>query len=111
VQVLAEAVERALPEAAVPGQPVGGLAERVALQPRRAQLRRAAARDEAGALQDLQVLGDRLQGDREGLGQLVDRRLALGEALQDRPPRGVGESGEGGAELVYRHVVVICLVD
>src|SRR5918992_4173826 len=111
VEVIAEAVEAALPKPAVAGQPVGGLLEGIALQARRAQLRRAASRYEAGALQHLQVLRHRLQGDRERLGQLVHGRLALREPLQDRAPSRVGEGRECGAELVYRHVVIICLVD
>ena len=67
---------------------------RVALEPRRAQPARAAARDQAGLLEHLEVARDRLRRDRERLGELVDRRLALGQATEDRAPRGVGQRGE-----------------
>ena len=42
----------------------------------------------------------------EGRGQVLDRRLALGEPGEDRPPGRVGEGGERGAEgvgLLHRH--------
>jgi len=40
----------------------------------------------------------------EGLGQLAHRRLALGEARQDRAPRRVGKRREGLAEGVGLHL-------
>jgi hypothetical protein len=66
-------------------------------------LGRASARDEPGALQDLEVLGDGLDADGEGLGEVADRRLALGEAREDRAPGGIGEGREGPRELVDGH--------
>jgi berberine-like enzyme len=41
------------------------------------------------------VLRDGLDADRERRGQLADRRLAVGEPVEDRPPGRVGEGGEG----------------
>jgi hypothetical protein len=61
-----EALEVFLPEGAIPFEPVDGLAERPGIDPARPSLRVAAARDEAGALQHLQVLGDRRPTDRNG---------------------------------------------
>jgi hypothetical protein len=51
-------------------------------------------------LEHLEVLGDGLGADRERPRQLVDGGVALGQTVEDRPPRRVGERGEGGAERV-----------
>jgi hypothetical protein len=51
------------------------------------------------------VFRHRLHAHREGLGQLVDRRFAVGQAGEDRPSRGVGQGGEGQAELVVGRVI------
>jgi hypothetical protein len=58
-----------LPEPAVALQPFGGLRERLGLEPAGPPLRVAAARNQAGALQDLHVLGDRRVTHRERRGQ------------------------------------------
>ena len=60
--MLFQAVEAVLPEAPVIRKPVGGLLERLSLQPRRACCA-APAGDEPRALQHLQVLGNRLDCD------------------------------------------------
>src|SRR5213594_1365322 len=52
----------------------------------------------------LEVLGHGRKADLEGLGQCQDRGFARGEAREDRPPRGIGEGGKGGAEAIGRHV-------
>jgi hypothetical protein len=46
------------------------------------------------------MLGDRLDGDRKRLRQLVDGGLTLGEARKDRPPRWIGEGRKRARELV-----------
>jgi hypothetical protein len=46
------------------------------------------------ALEDPDVLRDRVQRDVERRGQIGDPRLALGEAVEDGAPRGVGEGTE-----------------
>src|SRR5215212_3567302 len=51
-------VEALLPEAAVGLEPLGRVTQRRTAQPRRAQLRRAATLDQAGALEHAQVLRD-----------------------------------------------------
>src|SRR5687768_3443456 len=99
-QPLLHAVEAYVPEAAVPLQPLRCVPERLAAQPRRPQLRGAGALDETGALEHAQVLRDGLDAHRERLRQLADRRLAVGQAREDRAARRVGERGEGPAELV-----------
>src|SRR5262249_8348938 len=75
-------VEAPLPEALVVADPAGRLAQRGITQASWAQLAVRPAGDEAGVLQHPEVLGDRLDRDREGRGELGQGRLALGEALQ-----------------------------
>src|SRR2546423_135815 len=81
-----EAADARLPGRATRLQPVRGLRERLGLQPAEAELRRAIACDEPGALQHLQVPGDGRQGHGKRLGELVYGRLAFRETGQDGPP-------------------------
>src|SRR5919106_4882994 len=110
-QVLAETIEALPPIPPVAGQPVGGLLERLALQPRRPQLRAALARDQARPLEHLQMLGDRLHGDRKRLCELVDGGVALREPGQDPASSRVRERRERPAQLVDRHLLFTFLVD
>src|SRR4051812_30007178 len=105
-QVCVEPVHACLPGLLARLHPRHRVVERLGLQPAGAPLRLAAADDEAGALEHLQVARDRGEAHRERLGELVDSRLALGQAGQDLPPRGIGEGGEREAEGVGRHVTV-----
>jgi len=57
-------------------------------------MRLAAARDQAGALQHLEMLGDGGEAHLEGLCQLRHRGLAQRQPRQDGPPRGIGEGCE-----------------
>src|SRR5438309_10579481 len=84
-QARVQAVEASLPEAAVGLEPLGGVLQRPAAQPRWAKLRGSPALDQTGALEYPQMLGDRLDGDREGLGELLDGRLPARETCKDRP--------------------------
>lgn len=49
---------------------------------------------EVRVLQDLQVLRDGGTADRQLARELADGAGAIGEPLEDRPPRWVGERGE-----------------
>jgi hypothetical protein len=100
--VLLEAVEAVLPDRSVPVDPFDGAVERVVLQPAGPVLGFPPTTDQPGPLEDLLVFRDGLQALVERLGQFVDRRLAVGQAGQDRPTRRVGERREGQAELVVR---------
>jgi hypothetical protein len=106
LQTLVEAVEASLPEATVLLEPFGGVLQRRSPQARGPKLRRATARDQAGALEYLEVLRDRLDADREGLGQLVHGCLTLCEARQDCPPGRIGEGRERTRELVDCQYVI-----
>src|SRR5207247_1433691 len=90
------------PQTAIAFQPLGSFSEPLGLEAARPPLRVAAARNQAGALQHLQVLGDRRLAHRERLGQLRHRRLTRRQAGEDRPPGGIGEGREDGVEAVCR---------
>ena len=53
---------------------------------------------EAGMLEHLDVLGDGLLGDGEGLGELVDSCVAAGEACHDGAAQRIGQGHEGPVE-------------
>src|SRR4051794_22822131 len=98
-ETLLHALEPSLPEAAVSVDPRRSLPQGCTVDAGGTQLCGAPAGDQSGSLEHLEMLGDRLHADRKSLGELVDRRLSVGESLEDRPPGGVGESGEGAVEL------------
>src|SRR6516165_12733752 len=54
-----------------------------------------ADRDQAGVLEDLQVLGDGLLGDVEVAGNLVDRARPVADQPQDRAAARLSEGLEG----------------
>jgi hypothetical protein len=56
------------------------------------------------------VLGDRLNTDRERLGQLVHGGLTIREPRQDRAARWIGEGREGARQLVDCHLLIILSV-
>src|SRR4030088_1330210 len=103
-EMVVQTIEAQLPELAVAPHPVGGLLEALCLQSARSPLRVAAAGDEAGALENLQVFRDRGKRHIERLRQLRDRRVALGEAGEDRTPSRIRESTKGHAQVVSGHL-------
>src|SRR5437762_8956331 len=100
-----EPAEVALPDLAIVIEPAACVGERLWLEAARPALRIAAARDETGVLEYLEVLGDRGLAHREGLGQLHDACLARREPGENRAPRRVREGGKGGIETVGGHHV------
>ena len=97
-QIVVEPIEALVEEAAVVFEPIVDVLERPRLDAARPPLRLAAARDQAGALQHLEMLGDRRQAHGEGLGQFRHRGLAQRQPRQDGAAGGIGEGGEGGVE-------------
>src|SRR5205085_10705823 len=95
-----ELLEVGLPMLAVALEPRAGLGERLRDEAARSALGVAAARDQAGLLQHLEVARDGRLRHREPRGELHHRSLAAGEAREDRPARRIGESGEGGVEAI-----------
>ncbi len=102
-QIVVQSIEARDPEAAIAFEPVVDGLEGGRLDPARPPLRLAAARDEARALQHLEMLGDGREAHVEGFRQLGHRGFARREPRQDGPARGVGEGCEGGAETIHRH--------
>src|SRR3954470_16975609 len=100
---MVEAVEARVPELAIALDPVVHLPPPARLDPARPPLRLAAARDETGALQHLEMLGDSGKAHGEWLGELRHRRFARHEPRENGAPRRIGEGREGGAEAVRRH--------
>src|SRR6266498_3036767 len=68
-QIFVEACEALVPEAAIVFEPVGDVLERRRFEPAGPPLRLATLRDQAGAPQHLEVLGNRGRADRKRLGQ------------------------------------------
>jgi hypothetical protein len=91
---VSEAIEAALPGAAVALDPLRDLG-----QPRRAEAAFASPADllgddEIGALEDPDVLLDPVQRQAERPGEVADRRRPAAQALQDPAPRGIRQGEE-----------------
>src|SRR5215831_12344612 len=97
---LVEPLVALVPEPLVARQPGGYLAERLGLQVAEPGGGALGPRQQARPLQHLQVPGDRWLGHAERRGELRDRRVALGQPGQDRPPGRIRERPEHQADLV-----------
>ena len=102
LQVFVESIETFFPEFAVVLHPAGHFSQRAGVEPAGTPLRVAAARDEPGPLQHLEVLRHRGEAHVERLGQLRHRGLPLHQAIEDGATGRIGERGEGQAERVHR---------
>src|SRR5581483_4296559 len=102
-QIGVEAVEALLPEPAIALEPFVDFLERQRLDAAGPPLRLAAAADQPGALEHLEMLGDGGAADVEWRGELGDRGLPQRQAGEDRPARGVGQRGEGVAKAIRCH--------
>lgn len=85
--MVGQRIETPLPEDAVRAEPVVGQAHRLGHEPAAADAALLVVLEQAGALQDGEVLGHRGQRDVERLSQLGHRCLAFSEAHDDRPGR------------------------
>src|SRR5258708_37651964 len=94
LQALLEAIEALLPERTVLLEPFGRLAEAGSVQTRRPQLRRAPTCDQPCPLEHLEVLGHRLNGDRERLREVLYGRPPPCEACGGSAPGGGRQSGQ-----------------
>src|SRR6266852_1869354 len=99
-QIFVQTIEALRPEPLVVSDPIGDVLERRGRDPAGPPLRLAPACNQTGVFQHLEMPGDGGHAHREGRRQLCDRGLAGGQAREDGAASGVGESGEGGAQVV-----------
>src|SRR5262245_12312597 len=104
LQMGIEAVEALLPEPAELVEPVRDPFQPRGFQTAWPELGRAPARDDAGLLQHLEVLGDGGLAEIERLAQLRHRRLAPRQAGDNRAPGRVRERGERHGEWVSHYI-------
>src|SRR5262245_29899820 len=98
-----EAIQVCAPKASIGAQPVVELCERLGPDPVEAALRIPAGLDEAGILEDAEVLGHGGLAETEAINEFTNRSLAFAEQIQDREPptlRKNLERGELGHEKV-----------
>src|SRR6478609_8278018 len=104
-QIGIKAIETLLPIASVAFHPCGDVLERGGFQSAWAPLCLAAARDEAGMFQYLQVPGYCGKGDIERFGEFLDGRLTGGKPRQNRTAGRVGKGRKGGTQMIGSHGV------
>jgi len=66
------------------------------------------ALEQAGGFEHAEMLGDRGERHREGLGQFRDHGFAASETRQDGAARRIGQSGKGGIKRrggIVNHMV------
>src|SRR6266496_676104 len=100
LQDVVEARVALLPVLAVRRDPVGDQLEAARLEAAGAALGVAAARDEAGPLEHLEVLRDRRLAHVVRFGQLEHGRLTARQLGHHRASRAIGERGEGRVQVV-----------
>ena len=89
-----------LGRAPVPLDPAGHQVQHLGFEVHRPALGVAAAADQPGLLQHLQVLGDRLHAHLVGLGELADRGVPDREPGHDVAPGRVGQGCEEPGQLL-----------
>src|SRR5689334_9313673 len=99
---LLESPEAGLPEALIGPEPVRCILHRGRAQLRGTQLRRPGARDQAGALENPEMLGHGLNANGQRLGEFAHGCVALAEPRENHPSSRVSEGREGKAEPVGR---------
>src|SRR5260370_16042559 len=90
-QIIVEAIEVLVPEAAEISEPAIDRPKRDRRDPARTPLRLAAARDQAGMFQHLEMFRDRRKAHIERLGKLRHRGFPERPPPQDGPPGRIGQ--------------------
>src|SRR4029079_11539012 len=103
LQVGGQAVEVAVPEFAVVLEPYGGSLERLGVEMAGPPLRLAAARNETGVFEHLEVLRNRRKAHVVRLGEFGDRRITDRQARKNAAARRIGEGCKRGTEGICRH--------
>ena len=107
-QIGFERIQARVPELFVTLEPGLGLAEALGTQAEDMLAAEDAALDEAGALEDFQVLGDGVEGDAKGAGDFGDSGGAGLEADKDFPAGRIGDGAEDAVERqvrIFNHTV------
>ncbi len=97
-EITRERIELRLPGAAVALDPCRGAFHRAGGEPAAVDAAVNFAVEKSRRLEDTQMLRDRRQRHREGIGQLGHRRFAPREARQDGATRRVGQRSVGGVQ-------------
>src|SRR5262245_6288682 len=108
LKVVLQSVHPFLEEDPVLLQPVSHVLQWLGLQPARPPLGLARAGDQSSPLEDLEMARDRREADLERRRQFGHGRFSLGQASEDREAYGVGECGEGLAQVLvfWRHLTL-----
>src|SRR5690606_20538789 len=102
-QLALEGVEPRGPERALPLDPGGRLVQGAGVERQKVFASGAAAAHQLGALEHADVLGHRVERDRERPGQIGHARLALGQAAQDGAPSRIGQRQQRLVEIAIIH--------
>ncbi len=94
-----ELIEAFVPESLVIAQPVVGLFHRHGIGSDELKAAPLFPGDEIGALENLQVLGNRRQGHSVGLGNFAHRQFPPGNFPQDRTAGGIRKGMKDPIEL------------
>src|SRR6267143_3666892 len=109
LEVGCQSVELRLPKSAIPVDPARDVLHRARDQATAADAPLLRVRHQARALEHAQMLVDAGKGHAKRARELRDRRFArAGQPGENRPARGVGESGERGVErgiIILNHMV------
>jgi hypothetical protein len=97
-EISRQGVELVLPEDAIVLDPAGGVFHGLGSEAAAVDAAVDFAAQQAGALQDAQMLGHGRERDVEGRGELGDCSFAEGQAGEDGSAGGIGEGAEGGVE-------------
>ena len=98
-------VEPHLPELAVMIEPLRGIAKRLRIQTKAMLASDHRSFDQSGPLEDLDVFGDAIEGNREFIDDLADVCLAAGEFGQDGTARRIGDCSVDVIEVAFNHSV------
>jgi hypothetical protein len=97
-QIFRQGIELVFPEGAVRVDPSGGVLHGLGRQTAAVDTAVDFALEESRGFEHAQVLGNRWQGNVEGLGQFRDGGLAPGQPCEDGAAGGIGQSAKGGIQ-------------
>ena len=86
------------PESAVLRDPGVGVLQRLGGEAAAVHAAVDLALEQAGGFEHAEMLGDRGERHRKGLGQFRDHGFAAGQTCQDGTARGIGQGAKGGIE-------------